>query len=860
MTLLGHILGQWVETCARRARFVMIVIAVLTALAGTYVALNFAVDSDLDKLINPSDELGWFRANEAFKAQFPESQQTSIVVISGATPAAVDDTAGRLAEAFRASGDFEFVFAPALDPFLRDHRAYFLETDDLDAWISGVQFDYGAMLRLADGADLSSAAFTTADQIAATDGLRLPTLLASIAKNFQSGVPSELALEAYPHLVEDLTEHYLIIMLKGRQALDESLPNAAQVALIRSIIAATVAATGVDPGVRVRLTGEVPLAHEEISSALDGIGIAGAVSLILLAVVLRVGVGSWRIIGSTFGLLGVGVVWTLAFATFAVGAFNTLALMFVGMFFGLGVDFAVHFSLRLQESLDPDSGDESEVSAAREIGPALLLCMLTSSIAFLSFVPTEYRGLGELGIISAGGLVIAFVLTLSFIPAFFSLSGMPPPRRQGLSIEWARKLPGPGALLSLTMLVALSALWFARDLNFDYSVLALRDADTEAMSTLLEMQESELSTDYSVHVLVANAMAAAELKSELEALDEIGQVLIPTDLIPSDQEYKRAALSALQTLLEGIGNVEGGDPTIASSELADAVEYLREVQGEAQLSDQPVIAALLDGLTTLYADPDRLAALNKDVRVGLTRELLELDLLLAADPFTFQDLPEDLRIRLVATDGTHLVTVMPAGAVSGREATDAFVQAVMKVTPAVAGRAVVEWGAGGVAVRSFLQALAISISAIALLLVIYFRGIILPIIVLIPLALTTLLTFAIIELTPLTLNMANILVIPLIFGLGVDTGIHVVHRFTATGTVSGLLASSTTRAVVISALTTIGTFFSLSFSPHKGAASVGLLLTIAISIMVLVTFIVVPAMLSLWSGGERVADHEPLEI
>jgi predicted RND superfamily exporter protein len=148
-----------------------------------------------------------------------------------------------------------------------------------------------------------------------------------------------------------------------------------------------------------------------------------------------------------------------------------------------------------------------------------------------------------------------------------------------------------------------------------------------------------------------------------------------------------------------------------------------------------------------------------------------------------------------------------------------------------------------------VQALTVAISAIGLLLVIYFRGIVLPIIVLIPLVLTTLLTFAIIELTPLTLNMANILVIPLIFGLGVDTGIHVVHRFTAEGTVARLLASSTTKAVLISALTTIGTFISLSFSPHKGAASVGLLLTIAISIMLLATFIVVPAMLSLWGRG-----------
>ena len=145
--------------------------------------------------------------------------------------------------------------------------------------------------------------------------------------------------------------------------------------------------------------------------------------------------------------------------------------------------------------------------------------------------------------------------------------------------------------------------------------------------------------------------------------------------------------------------------------------------------------------------------------------------------------------------------------------------------------------------------------AISVLLIAYFRGLLMPLVVLLPLALTTLVTFAVINVSPLTLNMANILVIPLIFGLGVDTGIHVVHRYVATGSVTSLLASSTSRAVLISALTTIGTFFSLSFSPHKGAASVGMLLTIAISTMLLATFMVLPALLSLTKAGEKLAQR-----
>jgi hopanoid biosynthesis associated RND transporter like protein HpnN len=844
-------LGRWVAFSEHRPKLVLAAIALITALIGLYAWQNFAIDSDLGKLIRPAEDVQWYQSNEAFKRDFPESQQTAVVVVSGRDVARVDEAAGSLADAFRASAEFEFVFAPALDDFLRDRRAYFLSIEQLDDWISGVQYDYGAMLRLGDSPDLVNAAFTLADQVAATDGLRLPTSLATIAESFEAGLPDRLGLAIYPHLnPEGNPDHYVIIVVKGRQALDESLPNAQQVALLRSLIDSVV----VPEGVRVRLTGEVPLAHEEISAALDGIGIAGTISLVLLAIILRTGVGSWRILGAIFCLLGVGVIWTLGFAVLAVGAFNTLALIFVVMFFGLGVDFAVHFALRLWESSTPDPDGDPEVHAVHEIGPALALCMLTSSIAFLSFLPTDYRGLAELGIISAAGMLIAFVLTLSLLPAFFSLYGLPAPAAgiPGWS-AWLADLK-PARVLTISALVALSAGWLARDLSFDYSVLALRDESTEAMSTLIELQDNQVTTDYSINLLARDQLEAAGLREALLALPEVGQVVTPADLVPDDQPVKRARLEALAGLIETVV-VEpplAGDPTEG---LTDAVDYLREVRGEVGTDDQRLYDAFVDGLEALGRQPERLHALNQSLQEAFTAELAALLVLLEAPRFTLADLPEDLHNRMIGPDGRHLVTVMPAGPMTSRAATDSFVAAVSGVSPAVSGRAVVEWGVGNVAVRAFAEAVGVAVLAIAVLLIAYFRGLLMPLVVLLPLALTTLVTFAVINVSPLTLNMANILVIPLIFGLGVDTGIHVVHRYVATGSVTSLLASSTSRAVLISALTTIGTFFSLSFSPHKGAASVGMLLTIAISTMLLATFMVLPALLSLTKAGEKLAQR-----
>jgi len=372
------------------------------------------------------------------------------------------------------------------------------------------------------------------------------------------------------------------------------------------------------------------------------------------------------------------------------------------------------------------------------------------------------------------------------------------------------------------------------------------------MSTLLELQENDVSTDYSIQVLSTDTAEATRLAARLDGLPAVGWVLAPADLVPVEQSDKSALLAELPPLLDTIPEIEPADPETALSDLSDALQYMDEVllESGADLAqeDAALVRTFVRGLTELKARPADLERLDRSLRSSLEEDLAELRRIVNADPFDIADLPEDLRRRFLTEDGRTLLTVMPQGAIDTRSAMDAFVRSVMTVSPEVGGRAVVEWGVGSVVVTAFAEAVTLAIAAIGIVLVIFFRGIVLPLVVLVPLAITTVITFAVIQLTGLTLNMANILVIPLIFGLGVDTGIHVVHRFSAAGDVKRMMTSSTTRAVIISGLTTIGTFASLSFSPHKGAASVGLLLTVAISTMLVSTLVVVPALLRLISG------------
>ncbi|MFM7120059.1 MAG: hypothetical protein ACKOZX_07405, partial [Gammaproteobacteria bacterium] len=429
-------------------------------------------------------------------------------------------------------------------------------------------------------------------------------------------------------------------------------------------------------------------------------------------------------------------------------------------------------------------------------------------------------------------------------------------------------------ILGSTLVLALLAGWQAREVEFDYSVLALRDADKEGMQTLLELQDRGITTDYSIVTLVPDDAAARALRERLRALPEVGAVQIPSDLVPTDQTATEAALAPLRALLRTLRTapVPPTAPPTATEEserpsatamdaaaagltrLADSAadEQVRQTAAELRDRIEPLLRAG-DSRAERARDALDRAEIDTAIRRAVIREIEGLRAVANAQPFTLNDLPADLRARLIDAEGRHLMTIQPAGAIATHEATGQFIEAVAAVAPNYAGRAVVEWGVVEVVVMAFLEAVALAVGGIALLLVVYYRGLLLPLCALVPLTLTTMFTFAGMVVFDIDFNMANILVVPLIFGLGVDSGIHVIDRFQHGGGVGAIYASSTARAVIISALTTIGTFFSLSFSPHKGAASIGLLLTGAISLMLVMTLVVLPSLLQLLP--QRLSGH-----
>ena len=835
-------LVAWVGYVASRPLSTLLSIAAATVVFAWVAVSQFQINSDLSQLIH--QEAGWREDFEAYKEKFPDLVDPAIVVVSGASFMAVENAARRLEASIAAREEyFRAVYSPQNDPFFRRHALLYLPLDDLYDMTDRLAQAQPMLTAVSEDPSLRSILKLLREGVAngETDAAGFATtvrLLTQSAQAHSAGEDSTIRWTDEFFSGQD-TWHRLIL-LKGQRNFSATLPNAAVMQELRIIIDAM----DFPAEISVGITGEVALSHEEIEAAMAGVQLAGWVAVVLLFAILFLGVRSLKIIAATFAMLVIGIIWTSAYAMLAVGEYNTLSIIFLVMFFGLGVDFAIHFSLRYQEAVNvsDDAAVQALQDSAGSVGGAIVICTVTTALGFLGFWPTDYQGLADLGVISAGGMLVAAFLTFTFLPAFYAAVGSIRPHV--IDIPTSDRLVGwlirrRVGVIAAIAIAALGAIFSASQAKFDYSVLALKDPDAQSMRTLRELQAGNIATDYSLNILSQRQIP----KAELEALVTVDSVTTPFDYVPADQADKLFVLQDLEQLLfSAIAPVRSADAPSAielRAEITALIEAIRMAPASLELER---LALSLEQL--LRAEGQVLADWQQPSISVLLKELAWLREAIYVETVDFDDLPGPLRARLVSDDGDFLSVVVPAENVAPVAALSRFIESVREVVPIATGRPVIEWGVGGIVVSSFQQALAFALVSILLVLLVTFRNVRDAVLILIPLALAALFTLAIGVLLGVSLNMANILVLPLVFGLGVDNGIHVVDRFQGAGDVENFMHSSTPRAVMLSTLTTVGTFAALSLSPHQGTASIGILLTIAVALVLVFTVFLLPVLLS----------------
>ncbi|MCG8593775.1 MAG: MMPL family transporter [Kiloniellales bacterium] len=856
-------LAGWVGLVCRQAWLVVLLAAVMTGVAATYTARTFTINTDTRDMI--SSEVAFRQNDDAFDAAFPQYEDLIVAVIDGPSAEAAETAADRLAEALAARPElFTELRRPGGEAFFRENAFLFLDFEaltDLADRLAGAEPLLGALNQ-----DMSlRGLFAVLSQalgeaVALEDTGPLPKVLTAVAEESEAtarGQAGELSwrslLAADPSLVSTRA------FVTAQPTLDHSSLKPAERPIAELRRLAETLEIDEAQGLRLRLTGPAALDHEEFESVEIGGATAGLVSLCAVAVLLILGLRSVSLVFATITTLLFGLTWTAAFAMAAIGHLNIISVAFAVLFVGLGVDFGIHFALRAREA-QGETGDKAAAleRAAASVGGALALSALCAATGFFAFLPTDYKGLAELGLISGSGMFIALFINLTLLPALMTLLPLPKDaataRRQSAGpIERLVLRHGRSVILA-AVLAALAGVAAAPFTRFDFNPLNLKDPESESVATLLELTRDPDSSPYGIDVLARDLAAAAEIAGRLDTLPEVSHSLTLASFVPEDQEAKLGVIDEMALFMGPALVPAPPTPALDAEARAAAVEaFRRDLAGlrASGAADAALGAALdrlaiaLDGVAAKAADDaGALGRLESRLLRNLPTALDDLRTALGAQAFGLDDLPTALRRDWVTEDGRARIEVKPQGGLVDNEQLRRFAEAVLAVEPAASGTPVVITEAGKAVVLAFYEASALALIGILVLLALALRQLKDAALVLAPLALAAAITTAASVVFGLAFNFANVIVLPLLLGLGVASGIHLVMRRRYESDQNKLLRTSTSRAVMFSALTTIASFGSLAVSGHPGMTSMGQLLTIAISSTLICTLIVLPSLMT----------------
>jgi len=615
-----------------------------------------------------------------------------------------------------------------------------------------------------------------------------------------------------------------------------------------------------DHGVRVRITGGLAMSDEELHSVSRGAGRAALMALVGVALVLVFGLGSLRLVCACLLTLLIGLVWTASFAAAAVGQLNMVSIAFAVLYIGLGVDYAVHYGLRYRElRMSALDHDRALSHAAGDVGGVLALCALTTGSGFFAFLPTDFAGVSELGLIAGVGMFISLAATLTLMPALLTLVNHSEPGFGGINLPGGKQLGiwlyhHQRMILLLFLVLGVVASTALLRVSFDSDPLNLRDRTGEAVSTYRELVADD--HNWSLDVLVPDQAALAALRQRLEALPAVSDTRALVDFVPTGQEQKLALIDDLALLL-GPGSVFGAHKTSIEKSAMALRALPATLAGHPQSS--PGLAnlgvalqrlqPLLDKILTPArgrADPQalaELARLENSILGALPEQLRLLHQALNADFIDLAGLPETLRRDWLSRDGRLRLQINSAVDLNQPANQERFVAQVHGVAPGAVGTPVIHLQAARVVVRAFQEAFSLALACIALLLWLILRNVREVLLVLIPLILAGLFSVAIMVALGQQFNFANVIALPLLLGIGVDSGIHILSRARHGESPVKLTGSMTARAVLVSALTTTVSFGNLAFSAHPGTASMGLLLAIGMAATLVCTLLVLPVLL-----------------
>ncbi|HOE16159.1 MAG TPA: MMPL family transporter [Syntrophorhabdaceae bacterium] len=688
---------------------------------------------------------------------------------------------------------------------------------------------------------------------------------------FLKGGWSDVANEGY--FWTEGKKYLLVFVAPNTKGISASTAGKALTALRQAVAAAREQFPDVHAGV----TGQKALDEDEKSLALNDISVATIVSLIGLTILLVVFWGTIRrpLLQMTTQVIGLSL--TFGLTTLFIGHLNLLSVAFAPIVLGLGIDYDIHWFARYNEEYRRARRSAKQALAAtmEKTGPAVMLAALSTCLAFLPLTFTGFKGLAELGLICCMGLFVSSITTVCLLPALIvlfdrpakrtSLSDMEQEVRPLISLTRRRAL----VILALTAAGTGLSLWGAGKIRFDLNMLNLQSKSAESVEW--EMRLIKGSKHPSIYgVLFARSLADATEKTEaLKKLQSVSKVQSVKDFLPSDQDRKVPLVRGMQPIFADIPSSLHPPNRMDITGLKNILSRIRfKMEGEsagawgagkpleAQMRDaRSLINEIERGLRTIEqkALVHRLRGFEADMIADLNDKLSLLRESINTRPMKVSDLPRPVRDRFVGPDDLYLVRVFPAFDIWDPQFLGAFVGDLRSIDPDATGDPVTLY----VFTREFrdasFKAAIYALALIFIFLIITLRSVALTLVAVAPLVAGALLTFGLMYLFGVDLNLANAIFLPLVIGAGVEYGVIIVQRWRQGKNGEGRveLPFSTGMGILLAGLTTTVGFGSLMISRHQGIYSLGLMTTVGSLTVLAVALLFIPALLFFLHGNKQ---------
>lgn len=663
-------------------------------------------------------------------------------------------------------------------------------------------------------------------------------------------------------LTKDGTLGFVLLRL----ALDKEgfARNSAATDALRELIAQ---ANARHPETKIGLTGLPVMENDEMRSSETSMYWASLISLVGVALLFVAGFGGVRHALLANIVLLVGIAWSFGYLTLVVGHLNILSMSFTVTLIGIGIDYGVYYVARyLQVRAHCHSCKDALLETTQGVGPAILTGAITTSVSFFAASFTDFVGIAELGTIAGGGILLCALAELLVLPAVISMvdrSGIGMRIPQPLAIhEWVAPLfKRPRFLLFTTMIFTCVVAAGVKRLWYDHNLLNLQAEGLESV----ELERKLLSeSNQSVWYALSIADNRDELLARKEALLKLGSVERVEEiasLLPADHQVKAPIIERIQ---QRLANLPERPPVIPVDKPDDLGRVLARTQQLVSQSPDGARCAreleqIRDSLRRLSLSDcfELISQFQQQMAGDLLSRLYALRSMANPEPPQLSDLPESLVNRFVGHNGRHLLKIFGRGNIWDMDALETFVKEVRSVDPRATGNPLQAYEASLQMKSSYEQAAIYALAVITVVLLFDLRSIRYTLLAALPLGLGILQTFGLMGILDIPLNPANMIALPLMLGIGVDYGVHLIHEYREQRG-PYRMSPATAVAVMVDGLTTVVGFGSLMIASHRGLQSLGRVLTLGVSCCMFTSIVMLPALLT-WMSRNRKAEPEEID-